>query len=40
MRSEVRELRAQKRRLQWAVILAGAIVTALIVLAIDALISP
>jgi len=39
MRSEVRKLRAHKRRLQWAIVAGAAIVTALAVLIADALMS-
>jgi hypothetical protein len=40
MRSEIRELQAHKRRMQWMVIAGGAVVAALAVLLLDVLISP
>jgi hypothetical protein len=40
MRSEIREMRAHKRRIQAAVIIGGAVLAALLVLIFDALISP
>jgi hypothetical protein len=40
MRSEIRELQAHKRRIQATVIIAGAVIAALVVLLVDALISP
>ena len=40
MRSEIREMRAHKRRIQIAIMVVGAIMTALIVLMFDAMMSP
>jgi len=40
MRSEIRELRARRRRLQIGIMAAGAILVALAILLFDALISP
>lgn len=38
MRSEIREMRARQHRIQFGVIIAGAIVAALVVLLFDALV--
>lgn len=40
MRHEIREAQAQSRRLQIAIILAGAVIAGLVVLIFDAILSP